>query len=225
MPVCGNCDNCLNPPEVWDGTDAARKILSTVYRLYQHHGSHFGAGHTMDIVRGKLTDKVSQRGHDSLSTFGVGAQYSEQQLRGVMRQLIAIGALHVHSEDGFSTLHLTEGSRAVLKGEVAVQLRESTSQRTDKRSKGRTTPGPAAANLGQDALVRFINLKAWRAEVAKEHNLPAYVIFHDATLAAIAERAPQSLADLQGISGLGVKKLEAYGEQVLRVCQSFAAAN
>jgi ATP-dependent DNA helicase RecQ len=224
MPFCGNCDNCLNPPEVWDGTDAARKILSTVYRMYQHHGSHFGAGHTMDIVRGKLTDKVSQRGHDSLSTFGVGAQYSEQQLRGVMRQLIAIGALHVHSEDGFSTLHLTEGSRAVLKGEVAVQLRESTSQKADKRSKSRNAPGPAAANLGQDALVRFINLKAWRAEVAKEHNLPAYVIFHDATLAAIAERAPQSHGDLQGISGLGVKKLEAYGEQVLRVCQSFAAA-
>jgi ATP-dependent DNA helicase RecQ len=119
-------------------------------------------------------------------------------------------------------LHLTAGSRAILKGEVAIQLRESTSQKADKRSKSRTTPGPAAANLGQDALVRFINLKAWRAEVAKEHNLPAYVIFHDATLAAIAERAPQALSELHGISGLGVKKLEAYGEQVLRVCQSFA---
>ena len=223
MPFCGNCDNCLNPPEVWDGTDAARKILSTVYRTHQHNGHNFGAGHTMDIVRGKETDKVTQRGHTTLSTFGVGANYSEQQLRGVMRQLIAIGALHVHSEDGFSTLQLTDGSRAVLKGEVAIQLRESTSQKADKRSKSRTTPGPAAANLGQDALVRFINLKAWRAEVAKEHNLPAYVIFHDATLAAIAERAPQALSELQGISGLGVKKLEAYGEQVLRVCQSFAA--
>ena len=223
MPFCGNCDNCLNPPEVWDGTDAARKILSTVYRTHQHNGHHFGAGHTMDIVRGKETDKVTQWGHTTLSTFGVGANYSEQQLRGVMRQLIAIGALHVHSEDGFSTLQLTDGSRAVLKGQVAIQLRESTSQKADKRSKSRTTPGPAAANLGQDALVRFINLKAWRAEVAKEHNLPAYVIFHDATLAAIAERAPQALSELQGISGLGVKKLEAYGEQVLRVCQSFAA--
>jgi ATP-dependent DNA helicase RecQ len=223
MPFCGNCDNCLNPPEVWDGTDAARKILSTVYRTHQHNCHHFGAGHTMDIVRGKETDKVTQWGHTTLSTFGVGANYSEQQLRGVMRQLIAIGALHVHSEDGFSTLQLTDGSRAVLKGQVAIQLRESTSQKADKRSKSRTTPGPAAANLGQDALVRFINLKAWRAEVAKEHNLPAYVIFHDATLAAIAERAPQALSELQGISGLGVKKLEAYGEQVLRVCQSFAA--
>ncbi len=223
MPFCGNCDNCLHPPEVWDGTDAARKILSTVYRCQQSQGTHFGAGHTMDIVRGKKTDKVVQRGHEALSTFGVGSDYTEQQLRAVMRQLIAIGALHVHTSEGFSTLHLTEGSRAVLRGEVSVLLRESTSQRPDKRSKSRTAPGPAAANLGQDALVRFINLKAWRAEVAKEHNLPAYVIFHDATLAAIAERAPQALSDLDGISGLGVKKLEAYGEQVLRVCQSLAA--
>ncbi len=220
MPFCGNCDNCLQPPEVWDGTDAARKILSTVYRTQQSHGSHFGAGHTMDIVRGKRTDKVLQRGHESLSTFGVGSDYTEQQLRAVMRQLIAIGALHVHTSEGFSTLHLTEGSRGVLRGEVLVQLRESTSQRPDKRSKSRSSPGPAAANLGQDALVRFINLKAWRAEVAKEHNLPAYVIFHDATLAAIAERAPQALSDLDGISGLGVKKLEAYGAQVVRVCHA-----
>ena len=219
MPYCGNCDNCLNPPEVWDGTDAARKLLSTVYRCHQTSGHSFGAGHTMDIVRGKKTDKVVQRGHETLSTFGVGAEYSEQQLRAVMRQLIAIGALHVHTEEGFSTLHLTEGSRAVLRGEVAVQLRESTSQRADKRSRSRSAPSPAAANLGQDAMVRYINLKAWRAEVAKEHNLPAYVIFHDATLAAIAEHAPHSLTDLQGISGIGVKKLEAYGEQVLRVCK------
>ena len=218
MPYCGNCDNCLNPPQVWDGTDAARKLLSTVYRTHQISGHSFGAGHTMDIVRGKKTDKVVQRGHEGISTFGLGADYSEQQLRAVMRQLIAIGALHVHTEDGFSTLHLTEASRAVLKGEVPVQLRESTSQRADKRTRSRSATSPAAANLGQDAMVRYINLKAWRAEVAKEHNLPAYVIFHDATLAAIAEHAPQNLSDLQGISGLGVKKLEAYGEQVLRVC-------
>jgi ATP-dependent DNA helicase RecQ len=218
MPYCGNCDNCLNPPQVWDGTDAARKLLSTVYRTHQISGHSFGAGHTMDIVRGKKTDKVVQRGHEGISTFGLGADYSEQQLRAVMRQLIAIGALHVHTEEGFSTLHLTEASRAVLKGEVPVQLRESTSQRADKRTRSRSATSPAAANLGQDAMVRYINLKAWRAEVAKEHNLPAYVIFHDATLAAIAEHAPQNLSDLQGISGLGVKKLEAYGEQVLRVC-------
>jgi ATP-dependent DNA helicase RecQ len=215
--TCHNCDNCLQPPEVWDATDAARKLLSTVYRLHQTSGVSFGAGHTMDIVRGKSTDKVLQRGHEAVSTFGLGANYSEQQLRAVMRQLIAIGALHVHTSEGFSTLHLTAGSRAVLRGEVPVRLRESSSQRPEKRSRSRTAPPPAAANLGQEAQMRFINLKSWRAGVAKEHNLPAYVIFHDATLAAIAERAPQSLADLQHISGLGTRKLEAYGAAVLAV--------
>ncbi len=216
---CGNCDNCLNPPAVWDGTDAARKLLSTVFRAQQHSGFSFGAGHIMDILRGKPTEKVSQYGHTQLSTFGIGANFSEVQLRGVLRQLIAMGALNVQGQV-FNTLQLTEGSRAVLRGEISVQLRESVSQKPEKRSRKPQAPGPAAANLGQDALVRYINLKAWRAEVAKEHNLPAYVIFHDATLAHIAAAAPQSLADLQGISGLGVKKLEAYGQEVLRICQT-----
>jgi len=221
MPYCGNCDNCLDPPEVWDGTDAARKLLSTVYRCQQASRSGFGAAHTMDIVRGKLTEKVQQRGHDTLSTFGVGAEYSEAQLRAVLRQLIALGALQVHSEDGFNTLALTEGSRAVLRGEHSVLLRQSLGQDKPARSRGkaRATPSVAAANLDPEAMVRFIHLKAWRAEVAKAHNLPAYVIFHDATLAAIAQAAPHNLDDLQGISGLGVKKREAYGEQVLKVCQ------
>ncbi|MDD3937903.1 DNA helicase RecQ [Rhodoferax sp.] len=214
---CHNCDNCLQPPAVWDATDAARKLLSTVYRLQQTSGVSFGAGHTLDIVRGKRTEKVVQRGHETVSTFGLGADYSESQLRAVMRQLIAVGALQVFTSEGFSTLHLTEASRAVLRGEVPVRLRESTHQRPEKRSRSRTAPAPVAANLGQDAMVRFINLKSWRAEVAKAHNLPAYVIFHDATLAAIAERAPRSLADLQHISGLGTRKLEAYGEAVLAV--------
>ena len=223
MPYCGNCDNCLNPPEVWDGTDAARKLLSTVYRCQQASRSGFGAAHTMDIVRGKLTEKVQQRGHDQLSTFGVGADYSEQQLRAVLRQLIAMGALNVRSDDGFNTLELTDGSRAVLRNEQTVLLRESVA--ADKpargsRSKARNTPSAAATHLDPEAMVRFINLKAWRAEVAKEHNLPAYVIFHDATLAAIAQAAPHNLDDLQGISGLGSKKLEAYGADVLRLCQA-----
>ena len=216
---CGNCDNCLNPPAVWDGTDAARKLLSTVFRAQQYSGFSFGAGHIMDILRGKATEKVTQYGHDQLSTFGIGANFSEIQLRGVLRQLIAMGALNVDGQV-FNTLQLTEGSRAVLKGEVSVQLRESLSQKPEKRSRKPQAPGPAAANLSQDALVRYINLKAWRAEVAKEHNLPAYVIFHDATLAAIAAASPQSPEDLHGISGLGAKKLEAYGQEVLRICQS-----
>ncbi len=215
---CGNCDNCLHPPAVWDGTDAARKLLSTVFRAEQHSGFSFGSGHIMDILRGKSTEKVSQYGHSQLSTFGIGASFSETQLRGVLRQLIAMGALNVQGQV-FNTLQLTEGSRAVLRGDVKVLLRESVSHKPEKRSRKPQAPGPAAANLGQDDLVRYINLKAWRAEVAKEHNLPAYVIFHDATLALIASANPQNLEDLHGISGIGAKKLEAYGHEVLQVCR------
>ncbi len=215
---CGNCDNCLHPPAVWDGTDAARKLLSTIYRIQQMSGVSFGAGHVMDIVRGKVTEKTTQYGHEALSTFGVGATLSELQLRGVLRQLIAMGAVRV---DGlaFNTLQLTEQSRAVLRGEVVVQLRESAAEsaRKPKRSTrlGAVVKAPIA--LDSDALLRYSALKAWRAEVAQQHNLPAYVIFHDATLAAIAQRSPRSLDDLQGISGIGAKKLEAYAEEVLRV--------
>ncbi len=213
---CGNCDNCLNPPEIWDGTDAARMLLSCIYRVQQQSGISFGAGHIMDIVRGKVTEKVTQFNHASLSTFGVGAAFSEVQLRGVLRQLIAIGAVAVDAQ-AFNTLKLTDQSRAVLKGEVAVRLRESISLPADRKPRRDKTPAPAVAALSDTAQARFAALKAWRGEVAREHNLPAYVIFHDATLASIAERAPQTLDDLQGISGIGAKKLEAYGDEVLRV--------
>ena len=224
---CGNCDNCLNPPAVWDGTDAARKLLSTIYRVHEASGLTFGTGHIMDIVRGKDTEKVKQFGHDKLSTFGLGKEYSEAQLRGVLRQLLATGAVGLHkvmleSGHSFDTLSLTDGSRPVLKGQTPVLLRESTASAPAKRTRRSTAPPAAAANLGPDGQVRFINLKAWRAEVAREHNLPAYVIFHDATLAAIAERDPASLDDLQGITGMGAKKLEAYGADVLRVCRASA---
>jgi ATP-dependent DNA helicase RecQ len=216
---CGNCDNCLNPPAVWDGTDAARKLLSTIYRIQQMSGISFGAGHLMDIVRGKTTEKVTQYGHEALSTFGIGSEFSEVQLRGVLRQLIAMGAVAVDAQ-AFNTLQLTAESRAVLKGDVSVQLRESVSVPAERKSKRSTRLGAmvkAPIALDSDALMRYSALKTWRAEVAKEHNLPAYVIFHDATLAAIAQRAPQSMDDLQGISGIGAKKLEAYAQQVLRV--------
>ena len=224
---CGNCDNCLNPPAVWDATDAARKLLSTIYRVNQASGISFGTGHIMDILRGKKTEKVAQFGHEKISTFGIGADLTEPQLRGVLRQLLATGAVGLQkvmleSGHSFDTLSLTEGSRPVLRGEVPVQLRESVSSAPAKRTRKSSAPPAAAANLGPDAQVRFINLKAWRAEVAREHNLPAYVIFHDATLAAIAERAPATLDDLQGISGMGAKKLEAYGSEVLRVCAAAA---
>jgi len=216
---CGNCDNCIAPPQVWDGTDAARKLLSTVYRIQQQSGIGFGAGHVMDIVRGKRTEKVAQFGHESLSTFGVGAEFSEAQLRGVLRQLVATGALAVNSE-AFNTLQLTEGSRAVLRGETQVLLRESVSTPSARGRKGAKAGRAApvvAAGLTDAARARFEALRAWRAGVAREHNLPAYVIFHDATLAAIAALSPSSLDDLQGVSGIGSRKLEAYGEEVLRV--------
>ena len=216
---CQNCDNCLNPPEIWDGTDAARKLLSTIYRIQQSSGMSFGAGHVMDILRGKTTEKVTQHGHAALSTFGISAEFSEIQLRGVLRQLIALGAVAVDAQ-AFNTLQLTEQSRAVLRGELQVQLRESVSAPASRKTK-RPGAGSAAIKapiaLDGEGLVRYAALKAWRAEVAREHNLPAYVIFHDATLAAIAKRAPQTLDDLQGISGIGAKKLEAYAQEVLRV--------
>ena len=217
---CQNCDNCLHPPAVWDGTDAARKLLSTIYRVQQMSGYSFGAGHIMDILRGKATEKVTQRGHERVSTFGIGADLSEVQLRGVLRQLIAVGAVAVDAQ-AFNTLQLTDLSRGVLKGEVSVRLRESVSSppvRKQKRGAAITARAPAA--LDNDGQERFVALKAWRAEVAKAHNLPAYVIFHDATLAAIAQRAPQNIDDLQGISGMGAKKLEAYGQEVLLLMQS-----
>ncbi len=217
---CGNCDNCMSPPDIWDGTDAARKLLSTIYRVQQLNGISFGAGQIMDILRGKNTEKIRQFGHEHVSTFGIGAEYSETQLRSVLRQLVATGAVEVDAEK-FNTLRLTAGSRAVLKGEAQVLLRESVSAPAAKvsRRSARSERVPAvAAQMDAEGQARFAALKAWRAEVAKEHNLPAYVIFHDATLAAIAARAPQALEDLEGITGIGAKKLQAYGEEVLRVC-------
>ena len=221
---CGNCDNCLQPPALWDGTDAARKLLSTIYRVHQKSALTFGAGHIIDVLRGKDSDKVRQYGHESISTFGVGAQYSEAQLKAIMRQLLATGALGLHkvtSENSghvFDTLTLSDASRAVLQGQVQVLLRESLAATRTRRPKA-TPANVAAQDLGPDAQARFINLKAWRSEVAKAHDLPAYVIFNDATLVGIAQRNPQTLADLHGISGIGTKKLEAYGAEVLRVIQ------
>ena len=216
--VCGNCDNCLNPPDLWDGTDAARKLLSTIYRVQQHSGISFGAGHIMDILRGKKTEKVTQFGHEAISTFGIGATLSETQLRSVLRQLIANGALNINAA-AFNTLQLNAASREVLKGETQVMLRESEagSARGSKAKRSATSANKNAnASLDAAGERRFAALKAWRAEVAREHNLPAYVIFHDATLIAIAQRNPQQLSDLDGISGIGAKKLTAYGDEVLR---------
>lgn len=211
---CGNCDNCLQPPTTWDGTDAARKLLSCIYRFWQHGQLQFGAGHLIDVLRGKSTDKVRQYGHQSLSTFGVGANLSENQWRAVLRQLIALG--HVLVEGEFSTLGLADSARAVLKGEVRLVLREVLPQ---SAKAGRPARKSAALIDGLDEVSRerFQALKHWRAEVAREHNLPAYVVFHDAALLDMAKRAPTSLDELGAIGGVGVKKLHAYGAEILRV--------
>jgi ATP-dependent DNA helicase RecQ len=217
---CNNCDNCLQPPAVWDATDAARKVLSCIYRVQQASGISFGAGHLMDILRGKATEKVLQYSHDKLSTFGIGRDLAEAQWRAVLRQLIAKNMVFVDAE-AYSTLQLLPDARQVLKGQTSVMLREQTGSEKSSRAKKVTktsAKGIAEAALNAGALERLARLKAWRAEVAREHNLPAFVIFHDATLRAIAERAPQSVRDLQGIAGMGVKKLQAYGAEVMRVC-------
>ena len=217
---CGNCDNCLQPPAVWDATDAARKMLSCIYRVQQASGISFGAGHLMDILRGKATEKVLQHSHDKLSTFGIGSDLAEAQWRAVLRQLIAKNMVYVDAE-AFSTLQLLPDARQVLKGQASVMLRKQAGAEKSSRAKKVTktsAKGIAEAVLNAGAMERLVQLKAWRAEVAREHNLPAFVIFHDSTLRAIAERAPQSARDLEGIAGIGVKKLEAYGAEVLRVC-------
>ena len=218
---CGNCDNCLNPPAVWDATDAARKMLSCIYRVQQASGINFGGGHLMDILRGKPTEKVLQYGHDRLSTFGIGADLNEAQWRAILRQLIAKNLVHVNAE-AFNTLQLLPAAREVLKGETLVLLREqalASKESRPKRAIKTSAKGMAEASLNAGALERLASLKTWRAEVAREHNLPAFVIFHDSTLRAIAERSPKGLGDLDGISGMGVKKLEAYGAEVVRVCR------
>jgi len=222
---CGNCDNCLTPPATWDATEAARKLLSCIYRFHQHGGFRapraFGAVHLVDVLRGKRTDRVAQYGHDELSTFGIGADLGESQWRGVIRQLIALG--HLRAEGEFNTLVLTDSSRAVLRGEVTVRLRVPAEKvaRGGRMRKVRAGGGGAgkAAPLPLDAAgeKRFAALKAWRGEVARAHNVPAYVVFHDATLAQMAQAQPQSLDALAAIGGVGAKKLERYGEELLRV--------
>jgi ATP-dependent DNA helicase RecQ len=224
--VCGNCDNCLFPPEVTEATEAARKMLSCIYRVQQASGMAFGAGHLMDILRGKATDKVKQHGHDQLSTFGIGTELNETQWRSLLRQLIAREAVAV-ATDGFSTLSLADGARVYLRGEERLYLRTPSGgemagagggrTRGSRASRGTTAASVAESELGAAGQRALAALKAWRAEVAKAHNLPAFVIFHDSTLRALAQAHPQHLSDMQGIAGVGQKKLEAYGPQVLHV--------
>ncbi len=219
---CGNCDNCLNPPELFDATEPARKLLSCIYRVQQASGHGYGAGHLIDILRGKATEKVVANGHDQLSTFGIGADWSETQWRALLRQLIAIEAVRV-DDAPYNTLHLADGARAVLKGEAEVRLRLLAERAPTRSRSARARPpvGDDGAPLSLAERDCLEALKAWRAQIAREHNLPAYVIFHDATLRAIAQRRPADVADLDGISGIGEKKRAAYGEAVLAVVSAF----
>lgn len=211
---CGNCDTCLEPPQAWDGTVAAQKILSAVYRLWRERGQRFGAGHLIDILRGKPTDRVKQYEHETMTVFGIGADLSEQAWRGVLRQLLAQSLLSVDNE-GYGTLALTETSRAVLKGEQTLMFRRE-SEKKARSTRSDSVRSKEAIVLPGEAQQRFESLRAWRSETARSHGVPAYVIFHDATLREIALTCPQSLDDLGGISGVGARKLEAYGEDLLR---------
>ncbi len=230
---CGNCDNCLGggASEQWDATELAQKLLSCVVRIRQHSGISFGAGQVMDVLRGKRTPKVEQFGHDQVSTFGIAADASEVTLRTVLRQLVAVGALRVDA-DAFNTLALEPAAKPILKGEQKVLLRQAASE-TGKRERGprrERTPRTresssatklaaleASGELNAEAIQRFERLRQWRTETAKAANLPPYVIFHDSTLKTIAQIAPQSMDALSSISGIGERKLQAYGERVLEL--------
>ncbi|RSD15500.1 DNA helicase RecQ [Amycolatopsis eburnea] len=211
---CGNCDTCLNPPEKWDGTIAAQKLLSTVVRLRNERRQKFGAGQIIDILLGKSTPKVTQFQHDTLKTFGIGTDLREQDWRAVVRQLLAQGLLAV--EGDYGSLVLTEASAEVLSGDRQVMLRREPERAAAAKVRG-TRKAAAAVDMPAEAAPLFERLRAWRAGVAKEQGVPAYVIFHDATLRQIATRRPSSLADLGTVSGVGENKLAKYGEGVLEV--------
>jgi ATP-dependent DNA helicase RecQ len=208
---CGNCDVCLEPPQVWDGTVAAQKALSCVYRT----GQRFGAAHLIDVLLGKETERVQQWGHRELSTFGVGTELDEKVWRAVFRQLIAQGLLDV-DHSSYGSLKLTEASRAVLTGGQAVPLRQVQAGKAKTAAKRSAT---ATAGLDPDAARLWERLRAWRAAIAKEHGVPAYVVFHDATLAELARLRPNDEAGLAQISGVGQRKLERYGASLLELLQ------
>jgi ATP-dependent DNA helicase RecQ len=211
--ACGNCDTCQSPPQSWDGTVAAQKILSAVYRLQRERHQRFGAGHVIDILLGRETAKIAQHDHASLTVFGIGTELREPEWRGVVRQLLAQGLLAVESDYG--TLALTDASAAVLRNEHQVLLRREP-ERPPRAARGRrTATAAAAAELPAEAAGRFERLRAWRAATAKEQGVPAYVIFHDATLREFAARCPATLAELGAVSGVGESKLAKYGQQVL----------
>jgi ATP-dependent DNA helicase RecQ len=217
--ACNNCDTCLTPPQTWDGTIAAQKLLSTVYRLRYERNQKFGAGQIIDILLGKQTPKITQHRHDTLKVFGIGTELRESEWRGVVRQLLAEGLLAVEPEYG--SLVLTSTSADVLSKRREVPLRREP-ERPAKAPRVRTSPArdatrrdSAPTELTTEARELFERLRAWRASIAREQGLPAYVIFHDATLRQIAAERPATLAALAAVNGVGEAKLAKYGQQVL----------
>ncbi|MDR0990025.1 MAG: DNA helicase RecQ [Propionibacteriaceae bacterium] len=224
--ACGHCDTCQQPPQTWDGTIPAQKLLSTIVRLDRERHQRFGAGHLIDIVRGQQTARVAQYRHDQLTTFGLGADLSEPEWRAIVRQLLARGDLAI-LPGGHGVLGLTAASSAVLRGQTTVELRRevligrsrktSRSAKTGAGATAAASSAPAATDLTAAEQERFERLRAWRAATAKDRGLPAYVVFHDSTLRALAQAEPRTIEELASISGIGAAKQAAYGEAVLAV--------
>ncbi len=216
---CGNCDNCLSPPLLRDGKVIAQKLLSCAYRT----GQRFGAMHLIDILIGRLTERITQFGHDKISVFGIGRELNEKQWRAASRQLVAMGHLQPDSE-AFGALQLTETARGVLKGETEVMLREETSGTRSRAVRTKSRRGNIAQLVaGQVGSVDsdFLGiLRAWRSEVARKHGVPAYVVLHDSTIDGIATSRPTTLGQLRGIAGIGDKKLEHYGDELIALVKA-----
>jgi ATP-dependent DNA helicase RecQ len=221
---CGNCDNCLAPPEEWDATEAARKLMSCIYRCEQASGFGFGAVQIIDVLTGQRTAKVEQFGHHRVSTFGIGKELSALQWRAVIRQLVAMRLLRV-DYDRYNVLKLTPEAREVLGGRRMLKLRKPSEKQPRQRKSKRAEASPQKPRdaLSGAAADVFHALREWRKDVARQHGVPAYTVFHDATLEEIARRFPASLDGLRGISGIGATKLERYGEPLLKVVRECAA--
>jgi len=211
--ACGNCDTCITPPELWDGTVAAQKFMSAALRT----GQRFGAAHLIDVLRGKATEKVAQFNHDSLPTFGVGGDMDEANWRGVARQLLAGGLLHADAQ-AYGALKLTDAARPVLKGETTLMLRR---QVVRKKEAGRkASRATFVADLPPAAVGLFESLRQWRGEMAKEQGVPAYVILHDKTLRELAVLQPRTPGELLAVAGIGEAKAARYGESLLDVLRA-----
>ncbi len=216
---CGNCDTCLAPPDSYDGTVPAQKLLSTVVRLQRERGQAFGAGHLVDILLGNDTERVRRFRHDQLSTYGIGTELDERGWRGVARQMLAMGLLEV--QGAYGVLAVTEPALEVLRGQREVRFRQEQAQVQRSRA---ARSGKAPVDLDDDASELFQRLRAWRSQVAKEQAVPAYVVFSDATLAGIASARPADEQALRAVSGVGENKLTRYGQAVLEVVAGVSVA-